>query len=337
MDSLRIIKPSEHRIEVPPMGIADCLKLKLTPFVNCRRPECSDCNIGKITFVNAGTYMLKGTVTIPSGTKLVGETWSQFAASGAYFSDASAPKVMLQVGLVGSTGDVEIQDLIFTTKGQTPGAILAQWNILASSQGSAGFDPLLDDAANSMEMISLYVGHGILIESDTATWLYGTASEHSVYYQYNFNGAKNIFAGFVQTESPYYQPTPEPPQCSYDDPSCNPDFWNNRGSWQPTFTNGDPDEGPDEQNPKDEGVYCPFTSSTSMTIIQPTPDPTVKEPVAQPSPLENTLSCYNSGAKADHVQADNAIHSFCGQLEEVGVLGSGFYYEFGAPSDVYNS
>lgn len=41
--------------------------------------------------------------------------------------------------------------------------------------------------------------------------LYATASEHSVFYQYNFNGATNIFAGLLQTESPYFQPSPPPP------------------------------------------------------------------------------------------------------------------------------
>ena len=41
--------------------------------------------------------------------------------------------------------------------------------------------------------------------------LYATASEHSVFYQYNFHGAANIFAGMLQTESPYFQPTPPPP------------------------------------------------------------------------------------------------------------------------------
>ena len=41
--------------------------------------------------------------------------------------------------------------------------------------------------------------------------LYGTASEHSVFYQYNFHNARNIFAGMLQTESPYYQPVPHPP------------------------------------------------------------------------------------------------------------------------------
>lgn len=58
---------------------------------------------------------------------------------------------------------------------------------------------------------SVYVARGFLIESQSPTWLYGTASEHSVYYQYNFYNAKNIFAGMVQTESPYYQPNPKPP------------------------------------------------------------------------------------------------------------------------------
>lgn len=60
-------------------------------------------------------------------------------------------------------------------------------------------------------MVSVYTARGFLIESLNATWLYGTASEHAVYYQYNFFGARNVFAGMLQTESPYYQPTPSAP------------------------------------------------------------------------------------------------------------------------------
>jgi hypothetical protein len=41
--------------------------------------------------------------------------------------------------------------------------------------------------------------------------LSATASEHSVFYQYNFNSAANIYAGMLQTESPYFQPPPAPP------------------------------------------------------------------------------------------------------------------------------
>lgn len=43
---------------------------------------------GKILFIDAGSYILTSTVTIPQGTKIIGETWSQLVASGAYFEDA---------------------------------------------------------------------------------------------------------------------------------------------------------------------------------------------------------------------------------------------------------
>ena len=58
---------------------------------------------------------------------------------------------------------------------------------------------------------SVYVARGLLVESRAPTWLYGTSSEHAVYYQYNFHRASNIFAGMIQTESPYFQPTPKAP------------------------------------------------------------------------------------------------------------------------------
>lgn len=45
-------------------------------------------SVGKILFIDAGTYILTSTVTIPPGSRIVGETWSQLAASGSFFSDA---------------------------------------------------------------------------------------------------------------------------------------------------------------------------------------------------------------------------------------------------------
>ncbi|KAL3429201.1 hypothetical protein BDV09DRAFT_200825 [Aspergillus tetrazonus] len=39
---------------------------------------------------------------------------------------------------------------------------------------------------NDVTQVSIYVARGFLIEGTDATWLYGTSSEHSVYYQYNF-------------------------------------------------------------------------------------------------------------------------------------------------------
>ncbi|KAH7128441.1 pectate lyase superfamily protein-domain-containing protein [Dendryphion nanum] len=56
--------------------------------------------------------------------------------------------------------------------------------------------------------IDIYNGRGMLVESQGPVWLWGTASEHSVLSQYQFSGAKDIFLGCIQTETPYYQPNP---------------------------------------------------------------------------------------------------------------------------------
>lgn len=69
----------------------------------------------------------------------------------------------------------------------------------------------MTDDKNNMTMLSVFTARGILVESQTATWLYGTASEHAVLFQYNFNNARSVFAGMLQTESPYFQPSPHAP------------------------------------------------------------------------------------------------------------------------------
>ena len=56
--------------------------------------------------------------------------------------------------------------------------------------------------------IDIYNGRGMLIESQGPVWLYGTASEHSQMSQYQIQGAKDIWMGAIQTETPYYQPNP---------------------------------------------------------------------------------------------------------------------------------
>jgi hypothetical protein len=45
--------------------------------------------------------------------------------------------------------------------------------------------------------VNVITGRGILIESNGPAWFYGTASEHSVLYQYNLANAENIFMGMV--------------------------------------------------------------------------------------------------------------------------------------------
>jgi len=47
------------------------------------------------------------------------------------------PRPLIRIGEPGQTGNVELQDLLFTTKGATAGATLVEWNIKAASPGSA--------------------------------------------------------------------------------------------------------------------------------------------------------------------------------------------------------
>lgn len=69
-----------------------------------------------------------------------------------------------------------------------------------------------DMDSSSLSQLTIYSGRGLYIESTAGTfWLVGTAVEHHTLYQYQFANTKNIFAGFLQTETPYYQPSPAAP------------------------------------------------------------------------------------------------------------------------------
>jgi hypothetical protein len=92
----------------------------------------------KIIFVDAGTYVVTSTLKIPAGTQMVGEAWSVIAGKGATFENINSPVPVVQIGTSGSTGILEITDIIFSTIGPTPGAIVVEWNVKQSSQGSAG-------------------------------------------------------------------------------------------------------------------------------------------------------------------------------------------------------
>jgi glucan 1,3-beta-glucosidase len=48
-------------------------------------------------------------------------------------------------------------------------------------------------------------GGGFLVESTKGTWLNGIGSEHNVLYQMNIYKASNVFLGFQQSETPYWQ------------------------------------------------------------------------------------------------------------------------------------
>lgn len=239
-------------------------------------------NLSSIVFFPFGVYVIKDTLNVPVGSRIIGQAWSQIMATGSKFQNEISPRVAVKVGNEGDVGVVEIQDMLFTVSGNTAGAVLMEWNVHESIQGSTGLwgmfqpclarylkltcldshfrvggaigsqlqaedCPKLTGAVNSdckaaalllhltprssaylenvwiwvadhdldkvtQDQIDVYVARGVLIESQGPTWLYGTASEHCVLYQYQLSRAKNVLMGMIQSESPYYQPVPKAPR-----------------------------------------------------------------------------------------------------------------------------
>lgn len=59
------------------------------------------------------------------------------------------------------------------------------------------------------DRISVYNARGILAEKTQGpVWMYAAAPEHNTLYQFQFDGAANVFMGMIQTETPYFQSNP---------------------------------------------------------------------------------------------------------------------------------
>ena len=93
-----------------------------------------------LAFIDHGAYVIRDTIQIPNNIKMVGEIWPLFMIDGSSptFSDVNNPRPAFRVGNPGDVGAVEMTDIIFETLGPAPGAILMEWNLAATEQGSNG-------------------------------------------------------------------------------------------------------------------------------------------------------------------------------------------------------
>ncbi|KAJ8609294.1 hypothetical protein MRB53_039169 [Persea americana] len=223
----------------------------------------------KVLFIDGGDYIITSTIYVPAGSKIVGEVFPVLLATGPFWADIQNPLPVVQVGRPGEVGQVEWSDVIMSTRGPAPGAILIQWNLASANapqystvpEGYTGprfridnhrvslvgysqcFNPAHRDQQQMysgshqypcyevsaetctwkthgfgllimMLKILNFVkspstqGRGLLIESNYAVWLVGTAVEHHSLYEYQFANTQDIFAGHIQTETAYYQPNP---------------------------------------------------------------------------------------------------------------------------------
>ncbi|KAJ7068790.1 exo-beta-1,3-glucanase [Mycena amicta] len=234
----------------------------------------------KILYLDAGVCKVSNTITIPTGSIVVGEFWTTILASGTAFNDANNPTPVLQVGNLGDFGGAEISDIVVSTVGGSAGAIAIEWNTNGDAGkvgawdvhvrigGAIGTDmqisqcPTTSTATSCMGaflglhilgggyfenlwvwtadhdlddpgqgQINAFNARGVFIDhAPGPVWLVGTASEHAVFYQYSIVASNYVYMGMIQTETPYYQPTPAPPtpfsaSSDWDDPS-----WGSSGS-----------------------------------------------------------------------------------------------------------
>ncbi len=83
-----------------------------------------------IAFLDGGHYRVTDTVYVPAGAHIVGEALAAvILAVGPKFSNISGPHPVVMVGMPGEVGRVEISDVIVSTQGPNPGAVLIQYNL----------------------------------------------------------------------------------------------------------------------------------------------------------------------------------------------------------------
>ncbi|KAL8709185.1 MAG: hypothetical protein Q9220_006065 [cf. Caloplaca sp. 1 TL-2023] len=93
---------------------------------------------GKLSYFPYGVYIVKNTLVVPPGTRIVGEAWPVISGLGSNFGDKNNPKPVVMVGHPGSTGIAQVQDMRFTVADIAPGAIILQINMAGTKPGDVG-------------------------------------------------------------------------------------------------------------------------------------------------------------------------------------------------------
>jgi len=117
-----------------------CVGDGVTDDTQCVQNYLDSIATNQIAFIDHGAYVIRETINVPITIKMVGEIWPLFMVDGssATFSDENNPQPAFRVGNPGDVGAVEMSEIIFETLGPAPGAIMMQWNLAQSEQGSNG-------------------------------------------------------------------------------------------------------------------------------------------------------------------------------------------------------
>ncbi|RYP30701.1 hypothetical protein DL767_006117 [Monosporascus sp. MG133] len=101
---------------------------------------CKAASSGKVVFLDHGLYVVKNTIYVPPGSRIVGESYAVIMGNGAVFQDMNAPKAVFKVGSPGERGRVEFSEFVVSTKGPAAGAILVEYNLASAGKPSGFWD-----------------------------------------------------------------------------------------------------------------------------------------------------------------------------------------------------
>ncbi|KEZ41476.1 hypothetical protein SAPIO_CDS7623 [Scedosporium apiospermum] len=130
---------------------------------------------------------------------------SHFRVGGAIGTDLDLSKCPK----FSNNADCIAASLLFRVTSQANGYFENVWAWVADHDNDAS---IVNKPDSSSTQISIFGARGMLIESEGPSWFYGGGSEHCVLYNYLISGAESVYMGHIQTESPYYQPNPHPPE-----------------------------------------------------------------------------------------------------------------------------
>jgi glucan 1,3-beta-glucosidase len=92
----------------------------------------------QLAYFPHGIYLLTDTLHIPPGSRLFGESFTEFSATGNKFKDVKSLRPMIRVGNAGDVGVAQITDFVFTVAEVLPAAVLVEVNMAGDKPGNVG-------------------------------------------------------------------------------------------------------------------------------------------------------------------------------------------------------
>lgn len=129
--------PVENFISILDFG---CIGDGYSDDTQCMQNFLNSIQPGQIAYFDHGAYVIRDTIQVPNNIKIQGEIWPYIMVDGSspVWQDQFNPVPAWRVGNPGDVGTTEIVEIMFQTRGPTPGCIITEWNLAGTYPGATG-------------------------------------------------------------------------------------------------------------------------------------------------------------------------------------------------------